>query len=340
MWSKMLKKRGSGDQGDNQRLPAIEERSRSDDFVTNPPENRGSEGVQPTSRLQQLRREGGVTTDNQRDNPSSSAANNTEIARLEALRQRHWSTLNDREKQEVIQYTSSTENRDDTKRVPQSSRETSRVGYGNIQNEFKRIGGKAQLENAKIICLGNQHNTRKHLFTIPQLINTVARDGDIVLVEEVPANMEIKKEDYQLTKNISADVKVIGWDDAKKHSFVLQETRELYKLQDQINSYQAIGGDMQTHSRLTSEYEQRSAQLMDIAGRQRNESLIRTLNGAIQLYPDKRIFVLAGKDHFKGPILTEDLELLSYIATPKYEESSAIKERARIESSMSHPNLG
>lgn len=67
IWSKMFKKRSSGDQGDRQRLPAVEEQSRSDDFVTKPPENRGNEGVPPSPRLQQLRREGGVVTDNQRE---------------------------------------------------------------------------------------------------------------------------------------------------------------------------------------------------------------------------------------------------------------------------------
>jgi chemotaxis receptor (MCP) glutamine deamidase CheD len=65
MWSKMLKKRGSGDQGDTQHIPAVEERSRSDDFVTKPPE---SKGRPPSPRLEQLRREGGVVTDNQKDN--------------------------------------------------------------------------------------------------------------------------------------------------------------------------------------------------------------------------------------------------------------------------------
>lgn len=57
-------------QRDNPQSPSAEEQPQSVDHTTRPPENKGT---QPSARLQQLRREGGVIIDTQRNNPCSPA---------------------------------------------------------------------------------------------------------------------------------------------------------------------------------------------------------------------------------------------------------------------------
>lgn len=78
-----MKKSDSGKQGDNQHLPAAEEQSRSDDFTTHPPENRGNEGVQPSSRLRQLRREGQLRDISQQEGTSATQKETTDASKQE-----------------------------------------------------------------------------------------------------------------------------------------------------------------------------------------------------------------------------------------------------------------
>jgi len=85
--SDLFKNRSSDGQGDNSRSSAVEQRSQVD-HAARPPENRG---VPPSISLEELRRGGGVSTANQRENLRSSTieqgSSSRPIAEFQALRQ-------------------------------------------------------------------------------------------------------------------------------------------------------------------------------------------------------------------------------------------------------------
>jgi hypothetical protein len=197
------------------------------------------------------------------------------------------------------------------------------------EKEFKTGGGNSNLQEAKIVCLGEAHIAEEHRNAITKLINSIAKTNDIVLVEGMQSTEEEYYKLCRSTKTIKKQVKVFGWDNMTLLDKMHLQIKEWYPLSDQLR----------TLSDQSKEFHQGSQNLKAISeefialATERNKSMGDTIDYMIKKYPDKRIFVIAGMDHFTdGPILKEArLEDKSYIILiPLYEEpKEGLKEKTR-----------
>jgi hypothetical protein len=150
-----------------------------------------------------------------------------------------------------------------------------------------------KIKDAKIIALGENHKLPEHVTWNARIIEILARPHDIVLIEGVQAYRPIKQEDCKYTKFIQKGIIAIGWDNMDLHN----------KARSMMENAPSLYND-EFHSTLD-----------DIIFRQRNLSLANVLKNITQLFPDKKIFIIAGAAHFTvDPDLNHTLETYPYIA--------------------------
>lgn len=212
-----------------------------------------------------------------------------------------------------------------------------------LLDNFEQIDGKTEILDAKVICLGENHADDTHHRHIIQLINSTAKDGDLLLVEGLEAGQEVEKESWQHQRanslaslfdnqeeaisfleslpSLSKNVRVIGWDNIAVHNNPETDPKKEMQIHADITQAQQTGN----WEKLVTLENQRELlykkMLSDLT--KRNKSLVDTIDIMRSNFQDKRIFVIGGGDHFtKDPTLIEKLEKQPYIALqPIYEIS-------------------
>lgn len=166
---------------------------------------------------------------------------------------------------------------------------------------FKQVGGKANcVEDAQVVGILDQHINEKHPPAINELINSLADEGDIVLVEGAGVGWKIDQRKYKYTELVTKELNVFGWDNMEHHANAFKKQGEFQNLVKTSTDTKLII--------------QKSVELHDVRVEKRNESLMRTIYEAKEAFPDKRIFFIAGAGHFKDdPTLQKNLDKPSHI---------------------------
>lgn len=92
--------------------------------------------------------------------------------------------------------------------------------------------GNTQIEEADIICLGDNHSVFYDDARRFWLLEVLAKDGDLILVEGVEANELIDKKDHDWTSLLDIDVSVRGWDNQGLREQIANMQKELDGLGD------------------------------------------------------------------------------------------------------------
>lgn len=72
--------------------------------------------------------------------------------------------------------------------------------------------GNAPSSEAKVICFPEQHGDSTYRASIAQLINSLYKEGDVVLVEGLEAGEVIPANSHQQTRNVKPNCIVNGWE--------------------------------------------------------------------------------------------------------------------------------
>ncbi len=140
-----------------------------------------------------------------------------------------------------------------------------------ISDTFEQVGGNTELADARIVFLGNRHTNEVHSVQNAQLIDSIAEDGDIVLVEEIQANQEIKKKEYEYTKLISKEVRVFGWDDKISYDKAVKDAMTLFTLYDKMKEAHRTNNEQESNT-IYSQFVDLNKEMKDLT-RKRNEKL-------------------------------------------------------------------
>ena len=221
---------------------------------------------------------------------------------------------------------------------------------GDIPENFKLIDGNEDLINAKVILLGECH-IPQHNEVIVKFINTHVQDGDIVLVEGIQAGRKLSPTQYALEQAFNLEtvnrdqilqaikenklnkeyvnklieegmviplkkgIKIYGWDNIE----MCEKQQRIYQMRKGWLSENFL----KTQSIEIREVEKELFEVKNV----RNESMLTTINKMRTDFPNKKLFIIAGKAHCKDPIILENLKKQSYIAlTPKYKITKEDKE--------------
>lgn len=216
-----------------------------------------------------------------------------------------------------------------------------------IPENFKLLAGKTDLEEAKLILLGESH-VSQHNKDIVGFINAHAKDGDIVLVEGEQAGKKLDRPTYALgmaltlgelpkdqlelammkpqderlksfhrwceqgvVRPFTKDVQIYGCDNTKARDEVLSLAKRERELVEKLSQEKERASWYQTAEvKILSEF----FRLND----ERDEYILKTINGMRNKFPDKRIFTILGKGHVAN--LLENLKYQPCIALgPKYD---------------------
>jgi hypothetical protein len=183
----------------------------------------------------------------------------------------------------------------------------------NLIKEFRQTGGNTSLEHAKIICLGDLHTDERHHKLNAQLIDIVAKDGDIILLEGEPAHQEYTQADIQedaRTRPISKKVRVFGWDNIKLKDTAIDIARERQSI---LNTIENGNLSQEKCNKLQHKRKDLYKELLSIAVIERNKTLAEVIEHKSKEFPNSKIFALAGRQHF-----ISDDEFTRYLGTKPY----------------------
>jgi len=217
-----------------------------------------NKGVQPSMKLRRFRSKGG---DNQDANPHSSSHDPARDESTKKLARREYS--------ELVEL---------------------------VQNHFKPIeelGSNATITDAKIIFLGEQHKIDTQHITY--FLEHTVRDGDIILLEGYESKQAIEKENDEYLKTVKKEFMAFGWDDMSLHDKIKDK---LEKRKSLIEKSNRAGLSEKLKNGLFRQGVAVAKEALAIAIGERNRSLVATVNYIREIYPEKRIFVIAGKRHF------------------------------------------
>jgi len=190
---------------------------------------------------------------------------------------------------------------------PQDSNEN-QIKY--LSKNFWKLGGNVPLENAKIICLGDMHGDDRDTELNAEFINMFARKGDVVLVEAKPADEECKPKEYFKTKKVSKDVKVFGWENYKLYERSVEMVKRYMSLKKDLESKTF---NKEERTKMQDECNYIDKQFHSISIVERNKVLQKSINAMKERYPNSRIIILAGLNHF-----TKDTSFKEYLNTNRY----------------------
>lgn len=196
---------------------------------------------------------------------------------------------------------------------------TGRSAEGQIEkgkegiNELDQPGRKTDIRQARIILLGESHTDISHIAINAEIIKSVVRDGDILLIEGVPAFQNLDKKNHKVARFISERLVVRGWDDMDRLQDVVTKQKQIFEVEKEFKDAKR---DMRWDRIpvLGTKLEQLEQHKQDVMIRQRNESLFQTIDVTHRQFPEKRIFAIVGYSHLDDPLLTKNLdEKYSYI---------------------------
>jgi hypothetical protein len=157
-------------------------------------------------------------------------------------------------------------------------------GYTGMWEDFKKIGGNTELEDAKVVFIGENHKNPVHLEKSAKLIEALAKDGNvIVMLEEHESETEIAVEEtYRFASRLSHDarktIRVIGWDNLHLQDQSDLLARRLERLKKNRNENEDLTGNKEEEIKNLEE------KLQDVAIIKRNKHLVKTLDKRIREY--------------------------------------------------------
>lgn len=186
-----------------------------------------------------------------------------------------------------------------------------------IPANFEHIGGNTKLAKAQIILLGEAHIPQHHK-DIVDFINAYAKDGDIVLVEGVQAGQELDKDQYAdmeqrrrggEPRSFTNDVKIYGWDDIESQ----HEEVEIRQMLNKIDKLKVKGEDLSRKQAIQSRLQVQYQEIFPKTLEKRNETMLETINNKRNGFSNKRLFIIAGENHFTESRVQEKLKGQLYI---------------------------
>jgi hypothetical protein len=163
--------------------------------------------------------------------------------------------------------------------------------------------GTATLKDARIIFLGESDHSDKTQNSVQQkFIDTISKDGDIVLVEGRQAFGLQDSSTFPTTSSVKKKIIVYGWDNYelwKQNISDLENLAKIYEIMKKLQKESSI-----TNMSLFLKMSLKAVDLLNKSNAifdERDKSLINTVKACLSnLKPMQRIFVLGGKKHF-GP---------------------------------------
>lgn len=174
-----------------------------------------------------------------------------------------------------------------------------------VKAHFNCVSGFNNISDAQIIMLGENHLAPTDGIFIEDLINKLAKDGDVILLEGFKSGQVVSKNDC--IHNFRANVLVMGWDNLAEHGKAVGMVRKLWDLYHQIASEK----NPAKRASLDKKFWELKTACDRVTLLQRNASLIRTICGAPR---GKKVFVIAGSLHFDP----KNLNPKTSLGTSKY----------------------
>jgi hypothetical protein len=215
--------------------------------------------------------------------------------------------------QEYRQRKDHTDHAGSSKGDKRESQDSNESQVKNLVKEFHQTGGNTSLEHAKIICLGDLHTDERHHKLNAQLIDIIAKDGDIILLEGEPAHQEYNQTGIQedaRTSPISKKVRVFGWDNTKLKNIAISIARERQSI---LNTIENENLSQEELNNLQHKRKDLYRELQSIAVIERNKTLAEVIEHKSKEFSNSKIFVLAGRQHF-----ISDDKFTRYLGTKPY----------------------
>jgi hypothetical protein len=171
-----------------------------------------------------------------------------------------------------------------------------------LEHSFSVVGGNSPIQEAQLVIIGDAH-FRSYQKTVAELINLLAEDGDLVLVEGVGTNETIEKNEHSSSQTISPNVTVRGWENMALH----KEQCEL-EIPPEVHPKQ----NGETHEEYIARLESRSHLIKKLKAEHERLTIERNapmFEAVRELYPNyKHVFVIQGSNHLKDPRYTEQFQ--------------------------------
>lgn len=185
-------------------------------------------------------------------------------------------------------------------------------------NNYRIIGGNSSLDNSTIVFIGEKHNTNWLKNTVSpslkkyaegillsegdriktaSLLEAVAKTGDVVLLEGNESLDELIAGSREWEFYVKPYGKVVeglhwfGWDNLDQNG---ETTKTLSEIAQNLQSREKLG-DKKILARNRSLFKK-----IDKLRVERNRTMINTISRINEVYPDKRIFVISGPNHYAG----------------------------------------
>lgn len=174
-------------------------------------------------------------------------------------------------------------------------------------SELNRPGRKTDIHQARVVLLGESHTDTSHIAINAEIIQSVVKYGDIILVEGAQASQDLDKSAHKVTRLIPENVVVRGWDDMDRLHEVVRKQSQIFEVNKEFKEAKRKG-QWDKIPVLGSQLELLEHEKQDIMIRQRNESLIQTIDATHQEFPEKRIFAIVGYSHLDDPGFSQRLD--------------------------------
>ena len=222
----------------------------------------------------------------------------------------------ERQKEKILQDTPDLSNSNRVNKdleVPKRNDADSSLNLSKIPEGFRQIG--KNLENAKVILLGEYHASSDRE-KILQFIADKANDGDIVLVEGKSPEDSIKYRDYKEqiplvnAPQSMPKIKLYGWDDMEAHKETGLNIKEQFKYLKELCEIYIKGENDQLPEKvneLCKEFIKKDKDIIKVC-KARDKKMLETIKYMRDKYPERKIFVIAGKKHFTGYEQSQNIE--------------------------------
>jgi hypothetical protein len=154
----------------------------------------------------------------------------------------------------------------------------------NALNDLADISFKnvSCIEEARIILIGERHSTPEHLEIEHYIVHHYGKDDDILLMEGAEGK----------TERFFEHMDTYGWDNLR----VFHEGRMTLKKLFNVLKQQRLSNDLNLSQKLNKKIAKLFEQYVQ-AIHKRNDALIKNLNNCLLKFPNKKIFLIAGKLH-------------------------------------------
>lgn len=180
------------------------------------------------------------------------------------------------------------------------------------------VDGNKNLAKAQVICLGEVHYDAFQNLAIQRCIKKYSNPGDIVLIEGVAKMTEVKPSDIQFqTYNFHRALKVMGWEDPTLYRYVSEKLYGYMRTSRLLKAINVLGNpkhDVLSASQWTNN-QKRVSEINDSAIAPRNKYMQKAISESRELYPNAKIFVIAGMAHF---FRDQDPDLFTFLSEFDY----------------------